>query len=55
MIIKQVYTQILSSHLNSFGEEFSEITNKIIQGTISIYKSIARDSQFNPSAKKFHY
>lgn len=55
MIISQVYSPVLSNHLSSFGESFADMAQRILKGTIHLYQAISRDSQFNPSAKKFHY
>lgn len=31
------------------------MADKIVEATVKLYTSIARDTAFNPSARKFHY
>lgn len=55
IIIKQIYRSILKCHFNPFGDNFSNMADRIVDSTVSLYTSIVRDTLFNPSAKKFHY
>lgn len=55
LIIKQIYTNILSHHFADFGEPFKDMAQKVVDSTVILYLSLIRDTSFNPSAKKFHY
>lgn len=55
MTINQIYSQILSHHFSNFGNSFENMSTKIVSSTVMLFKYVISDTQFSPSAKKFHY
>lgn len=53
--IKMIYGSILEGHLQYFEEKIGKLTSKLIDSTIQLYKRVANDPKFSPTAKKFHY
>ncbi|XP_071945421.1 dynein axonemal heavy chain 10-like [Antedon mediterranea] len=51
--LKNIYSSILSGHLQSFEEPIQEIAPKITQATLDLYKQIIID--LPPTPSKFHY
>ena len=51
--LSTIFCTILNSHLFSFDKKIQELSQKLIDATIDMYKEIA--TKFLPSAIKFHY
>jgi dynein heavy chain len=45
----------LDGHLSKFDSSVSKLGDKIIDATISVFNKLLKDTQFSPSARKFHY
>ena len=45
----------MEGHLQYFEDKVGKLTSKIIDSTIQVYKRVANDPKFSPTAKKFHY
>mmetsp|Transcript_20734 Transcript_20734/g.31856 ORF Transcript_20734/g.31856 Transcript_20734/m.31856 type:complete len:261 (+) Transcript_20734:7704-8486(+) len=54
-ILKTIYFQILDNHLCTFEKSVADLTQKIINATMTVFLGIATSPQFMPTAKKFHY
>ena len=54
-ILKTIYFQILDNHMSVFEKSVADLTQKIINATMSVFLGIATSPQFMPTAKKFHY
>jgi dynein heavy chain len=55
MTINQIYSQVLTHHFSSFETCFEKMAPKIVESTIKLFRYVISDTQFSPSAKKFHY
>jgi dynein heavy chain len=54
-ILKTIYFQILSNHMENFDKPNVELCPKLINATMSVFLAIATSAQFAPTAIKFHY
>ena len=54
-LIKQIYAKILEGHFQRFEAHTQKLCDKIIDATIFVFNKLLKDTQFSPSAKKFHY
>jgi len=54
-ILSTIYFQILDNHLCTFDKSIAEISQKIINATMTVFLGIALSPQFMPTARKFHY
>lgn len=51
--LQRIYNSILSNHLKKFPSDIQEVTNKITDGTLKLYKQIVELLPRTPV--KFHY
>jgi dynein heavy chain len=53
--LNTIYGQILAGHFSNFDQGCKDMVDKIINATSSVFNAITKDSQFKPTATKFHY
>jgi dynein heavy chain len=54
-ILKTIYLQILDNHMSTFEKSVADLCPKIINATLTVFKYMATQPQFMPTARKFHY
>jgi len=54
-ILKKIYGSILDAHLRGFGVEISKYSEKFVSITCDLFNKILNNTQFAPTALKFHY
>jgi dynein heavy chain len=55
--LKKIFGQILESHLtkNGFGDQILKYMDKVVTVTCELFNKVTSNTQFSPTAKKFHY
>lgn len=54
-ILKTIYAQILGDHLSAFDKSISELRDKLVAATTTVFWGVATAPSFMPTARKFHY
>ena len=54
-ILGSIFRSILGGHLRGFDNSISKLKDKVVDATIDLFKMITDNSEFSPSARKFHY
>ena len=54
-ILTTIYFQILDNHYQTFDKNIAELSIKMINATMDVFRSMAMNPLFMPTARKFHY